>query len=394
MPFTVVMPPSGLVPCSVEVGGDALVADNALPFFLRGESRITVHLVSGHGGASRRGGDLYFPIHSLDPDGAGRLRPTVTLPEELSELVASRGVVVLLSDVACSEELAADVERLVRGGAGVLVSAGSLVDRRECNERMGHLLPAELGSVKSREADAFEHGPVGLAAPDVGHPLWAPFAQGGLDTFASARFDRVQEVEPHLAESSEVLARYTDGRAALLQRAVGDGRLILFTSTLDADWNDLPIRAIYLPMMHQLVRYLARDIERRGGETYQVGERPELEPVSGAVLRTPRGAEVPLAADDRSLMPRLELPGHYQLLDENGRVHRRFAVRIDPAESALERVDPAVLAAVVPGAAYVREGEGSDPDTATVLRPVSLVPHLAALLLVLLVGEAVLGRRR
>ena len=396
MSFTVVAPPAGLVPCVAEVAGDDLGADNEMPFFLHGEQRIDVHLLGGHGGASQRGGELYFLLRALDPDGDSGLRPQVLMPGDLAGLPATRGTVLILSDVPCTEELASEVERLVTGGGAVLMAAGSLLDRRDCNDRLGGLLPAQLGSIKSRELEAFEHGPIGLAAPDVTQPLWEPFRLGGLGTFASARFDRVLEVEPHLAPDSDVLLRYTDGRAAILSRAVGEGRVLLFTSTLDADWNDLPIRAIYVPMVHQLVRYLAGEIDQRGGEIYQVGDRPDLalEPPSESLLRDPRGVETPLERGERLQLPRLDHPGHYQILGSRGDLLWQFGVRVDPAESAMRPLDPGALAEAVPGAAYVREGDGIEPDRATVLRPVSLVPHLAALLLLALGGEALLGRRR
>jgi len=395
-PFTVVQPPPGFVPCTAELGGDALGADDALPFFLRGERRVDVHLVGGRGGAVQRGGDLYYLVQALDPVGDGRLAPRVIQPDELRELDAARGTVLILADVPCTPQLSAEVERIVRGGGGVVMAAGSLLRRQQCNEHLGGLLPADLGSVKSREVDAFEHGRVGLAAPDVRHPLWAPFQLGGRRTFASVRFERVLEVEPHLHPDSEVLLRYTDGRAALLQRRIGDGRLLLFTSTLDADWNDLPIRAIYVPMVHQLVRYLAGETELRGGETHVVGDRPELSQAraSTVLLRHADGVEVPLDGGGRLVLPRLDLPGHYQLLDEGGELLQRFCVRIDPAESRRTAIDPGALNEAVPGIVFVRQGRAGEPGRATVLRPVSLIPHALTLLLLALGGEAVLGRRR
>ena len=42
------------------------------------------------------------------------------------------------------------------------------------------------------------------------------------------------------------------------QASIGAGRTLLFTSTLDRDWNDLPIHPGFLPLMQQTVRHLAR----------------------------------------------------------------------------------------------------------------------------------------
>ena len=49
----------------------------------------------------------------------------------------------------------------------------------------------------------------------------------------------------------------TRGAPALLERRVGNGRVLLWTSTLDLSWSDLPLKPIYLPFVHQAVRHLA-----------------------------------------------------------------------------------------------------------------------------------------
>src|SRR5262249_19303997 len=56
----------------------------------------------------------------------------------------------------------------------------------------------------------------------------------------------------------KVLARFTNGAAALVEASIGTGRTLLFTSSIDRDWNDLPIHPGYLPLVQQAVRHLAR----------------------------------------------------------------------------------------------------------------------------------------
>ena len=37
----------------------------------------------------------------------------------------------------------------------------------------------------------------------------------------------------------------------------GSGNVVLWTSTLDNYWNDLALKPVYLPLVHQVMRHLA-----------------------------------------------------------------------------------------------------------------------------------------
>src|SRR5690606_23911968 len=71
--------------------------------------------------------------------------------------------------------------------------------------------------------------------------------------FTSARFLRARAL--NVDDSARVLARFDDGRVALAERRVGQGRVLVWTSTLDTYWNDLALQPVFLPLVHQVVRY-------------------------------------------------------------------------------------------------------------------------------------------
>ena len=56
---------------------------------------------------------------------------------------------------------------------------------------------------------------------------------------------------------AQVLARFDDGAPALVERRVGTAGCCCGRSSLDLAWNDLALKPVFLPFMHQLVRYLA-----------------------------------------------------------------------------------------------------------------------------------------
>jgi hypothetical protein len=53
------------------------------------------------------------------------------------------------------------------------------------------------------------------------------------------------------------------GFPLLMEKEFGRGRVMLFTSTIDADWTNFPVRTSFLPWSHRLVGYLAQDATRQ-----------------------------------------------------------------------------------------------------------------------------------
>jgi len=81
--------------------------------------------------------------------------------------------------------------------------------------------------------------------------IFTPFSKDAPE-LAEAKFFKIYLLGPTTAtQDRKVLARFTNGAAALVEASIGAGRTILFTSTLDRDWNDLPIHGGYLPLMQQ-----------------------------------------------------------------------------------------------------------------------------------------------
>ena len=53
-----------------------------------------------------------------------------------------------------------------------------------------------------------------------------------------------------------MLIRLDDGGPLLIERALGAGRVLLFTSSLDREWNDLPVQPVFVPFMAGLANHL------------------------------------------------------------------------------------------------------------------------------------------
>jgi len=197
-----------------------------------------------------------------------------------------------------------------------------------------------------------------------------------------------------------VLMRYTNGAAALVEARKGAGRLLLFTSSFDRDWNDLPIHPGYLPLAQRAVRYLARKQDDARRDAVLVGRRHSfaIPPETTRVEITgPAGRSV-MEGDrvaDRKHMAFAETgePGFYRVAiatadgDAVARPESAFAVNVDPRGSDVRRHAPSA-GADAPPAAIIDGAPAAEHK-----RRIELWHALAIGLLALLVLESALVLR-
>jgi hypothetical protein len=194
-----------------------------------------------------------------------------------------------------------------------------------------------------------------IGALDVSHP-----ALRGLDALRAAKFFRYTAVTPDPAD--EVVVSLESGAPLLLERVVGDGRVLLFTSSLDREWNDLAVQPVFVPFIAGLSNHLL------GGSGFsseaELGSTLALRAMglSGGQIFDPAGEPaLGLGGTDDVL---LDAIGFYELV--GGGRNELVAVNFEVRESNLEPVDAATLerwqalgqaSAAVPTAAVASAGD-------------------------------------
>lgn len=391
----------------VKLARDPLVADNRR--FLRVELREEVRalLVNGDPRTIRYDDELFYLSAALRPgdrSDSGTIL-TTCLVDELDEIpLADFDVIALVNARALDENRVARLSSWVKQGGGLLVAPGNNTDADAYNRTMVPLMPQTV-----KDAIAVAYGTRGkerveralrLAKWEADHPIFSVFSgeTGGL---SEARFDTILLLGPTTrVDDRRVLARYTNGAAALVEARSGRGWLMMFTSTLDRDWNDLAIHPGYLPLWQQVVRYLARKQERQSRGVILVGKSTVLS-VTGEDARL----QIVGPSEKRSVIEGEELegrkyvrfgetrqPGFYRVtaVDPQGALHRRqeadFAVNLDSRGSNLQPVDVDRL-----------RSDANDPrrtGPAVHKRRVELWHALAGGLLLLLLLESLLVLRR
>lgn len=330
---------------------DALPADNAFYFVLTPSEPVSLALIdNGPADAS-----LFLakalaigttPTFQLDETSAPRVTPST---------FDKRTVVILNDTMFPPAGGGRALERFVERGGGLLIIAG---EHTTWPAGESALFPGKLGSTVNRMSG--RSGSLGYL--DYSHPVFEVFKAPRSGDFSAAHIFQYRAVEP--AASDRVIARYDDGAVAAVERKVGAGRVLAWTSTLDDTWTDIAVKPVFLPLVHQLVRYLAH--YEQPASWFTVGQVLDLNARARGrrdrFVITPSGQRLtPLIAGEGppdapgsqngSGILELTEQGIYEIRTPGDNVARpeAVAVNLDPAESDLTPLDPQELVASVTG---------------------------------------------
>lgn len=343
--FSPVAVPAGGARATVRLAADALPADDAFHFLLERPQAVQVLIIGPAGGSSGRGA---YMRRALEIGGQPRFAVTgATLDRVTAASLEGRSLVILDDAGTPSAELARRLAAFVQGGGGLIVATGERGATASWPAALRELLPAAAGATVDRTAT---RGGT-MATLDRTHPALQLFSAPRSGDFTSARVFRYRRAEPRA--DAAILARFDDGAPALLERTEGKGRVLLWTSTFDGVWNDLPVQPVFLPFVHEISRHSAGYVEERPWST--AGRVVDLSRQAAAILG-PAGGDASGTADAREIIAiapsgerttvgqkdgayasELREQGFHEVRALDGRTTRSrpIAVNLDVAESEL-----------------------------------------------------------
>ena len=355
--FDPVTVPAGEARGTIRLEQDALPKDNVYHFVLSsGQALSILNLEEG----ARRIRRSFYVERALEIGDRPSFRNESKLLSQLRASDLSGTDVVILNDVpSLPAALVGLLSEFVEKGGGLVVVLGEGSSRNSFAEGASGLFPAALGVVVDRARD---WGGT-LSYLDYGSPVFEVFNAPHSGDFSGAKFFRYRAFDSPVSEG--VLARYDDGVPALVERRLGSGRVLVWTSTLDTFWNDLARQPVFLPFMHQLVKHAASYAEASSWHT--VGEVLDVDRYLAMVLEgesendasgrsfdlvitSPSSRKTILPrTEERALLP-LEEQGFYDIRRAgrgDGPSSSSVAVNLDTAESDLSPLDPEELVASV-----------------------------------------------
>lgn len=350
-------PGSHLVTIRFAGGGDALPADDEASAAVEVAEALPVLLVDGEPSLEPLGGETDFLRAALAPSGdeTPQVRTrTIAIGALTPDSLKGQRVVVLANVERLTLSQTASLGRFVDAGGGLLIAPGDRTDPEPFNNLP--FTPAALGAMKG---DLSAKQPVAHPAPRTFNgPLMAPFAVGEAPALGSVSFFAYRVLSP--APGASIAARFETGDPWVVERSLGQGRVILLAAPVDAEGGTLPVNPDYVPLVHEWVFHLAKGVSAqtplRPGEPLVFDlDPPPDESVKTLPLVTPDGTTVQasvvrVSGSTRARFDEASVPGVYRLTlpaPPGGFLYATVAS--DARESDLTPLEPAEAARLAEG---------------------------------------------
>lgn len=339
----------------IETNDDPLKIDNDFLFAL--ERREKLNLLVVDAGRPRQSfflREAYTSSPEL-PYKVTLLPVRSVTPEEIAKYE-----VVIVNDVPRLPDRVRDrMDQLRKTGQGQIVILGENADTGWWNSYTKLPVKATQKIFVSKDRGKPS---VSVTTYDHTHNIFKPFESTSKLTLNTAQFFAYVAMEAK--PGATVLAKFEDGSPVIIESSKDDHGMLVFGSTVDNKWNDLPLKPSFLPLFHEMIRYVSRYDE--GGGWYVLNEGI---PVNGGIERAtaavidPNGNRQPLgelsAGESRFFTP--VVPGFYEV--RVGPDTRMIAVNPPSSEGNLDSMQPEDLLASVQRTQAESQQAGTFDDT-------------------------------
>lgn len=371
--------PYGFSRCQVSVdSADVLPADDASIFAVERSDPGRVLFV--HEPSDSRS-PLYFHA-ALDAASEAAFATDTIAVEQTENADPSKYALVVVSDVlSLPAPFEQRLQKYVQSGGSVLVAAGTSA---------GHRPRVPVFDAKVLESHTYSSEGQRFLTAGSSDPSY-PFVD---------KSGKLQGIKFYFAvhvddAGAQVIARLTDQTPLLMEKKIGEGRVLLLASGLDNLTNDFPLHPSFVPFVEQAARYLAGIDERSGSRMVDsfLDLRTAKEQSVGVEVIDPDGRRpLSLAEATTAQTYQLSRAGFYQLRLANGR-QDLVGVNPDRRESDLDVIPDDVLALWRGNSSAAQQQASSGPaqPARTQTKPYSLWWFAMLFLLLAAVAESLVS---
>jgi hypothetical protein len=324
---------------------------------------------------------IYFRAALASTPDSGFTLDTASVAQAASLPLSKYAFVVLSDVISVPASFESELLKYVQTGGGVWVTVGTSASHSA-------RIPVFGGNVLesryySRTSDSF----LSVGEADPSYPSIAK-----ADRWSGVKFYFAVRVDPG---DARVAARLTDEMPLLLEKKIGEGSVLLFTSGLDNLTNDFPLHPIFVPFVEQTARYLSGTQNRSGARVVDsfLELRSSKEQSVSVEVIDPDGHR-PLSLKEASSAQTYHLTraGFYELQLANGR-HDVIGVNADRRESNLDVIPDETLALWRgnPGGGAAQAAAAGQTQEQT--KPVSVWWYIMILVLAAAVAESLLANQ-
>lgn len=311
--------------------GDEAEFDNAYYVVPPREEHVPLAYIGADSAADRRGPRYYLEL-ALAGDRLRQVELCEQAADEPLAEAAERPKLVVVTQ-AVSPVLATSLSAYLAAG-GMLLAAPP---DRDAAESLAPIFEDVKFEVEESSPGAGASRYQMLGEIDFSHPLFAVFANPRYGDFTKIHFWRRRLAKLKQPATTRVLAKFDDGRPAILERTNGGGRALLLASGWHPDESQLALSSKFVPLVQGILdqacgaRFKAASIE-----VGQPAPLPPVAPGESFVIEKPDGSRAALAAGAEAFGG-ADQPGLYRA--NAGDEEFRFAVNLASAESNTAPLD-------------------------------------------------------
>ena len=349
----------------VEISEDRLNTDNKRYFAINTSNKLDALLIDGDPKTNIYESETFYLEKALNPgrEHASSIKPTICSIHEVKNFDFANFDIVFLCNVeTLPPEKIHELDKFVKEGGSVIFSLGNKVDANYYNNSFNTLLPHRLHTTRTFSSDSplSEEQPLHLKTTEPIHPALRILSETNMNTLSSAKFYRIFYVNPTSLGNCKTILSFSDGTPALIEKQIERGKSVLFNSSIDRDWTDMPVKPFFLPLMQQLCKYLSGNISEEIQNEIMVKsnwQSPCPYDVNNIEITNPEGRKTILQPqlinnEKLFLYNETNIPGVYAIT-VNGKPHPQlpfyFSVNVDTIESNLDKIDRKEIIALMGG---------------------------------------------
>ena len=353
--------PYGFSRCEVKIdNADGFPADDQHRFAVQRSDPQKVLLIHNYG-------DTRSPLYigaALSAAAQSAFTIESISVNEAADRQASNYAFVILSDVNTVPPLLENsLTAYVRSGGSLFITAGTSAGARTQIPIFGAHI------IETRDYSRVPDRYMAVGSSDASYPAVAKAAG-----WPGVKFFYALDVDAgNGPDAARVIVRLGDQTPLLLEKRLGEGRVVLLTSGLDNLTNDFPLNPAFVPFIEQTARYLAGSEQQGGARVVDafLELRNAKEKGQGVEITDPEGKR-PLSLTEAASAQSFQLTeaGYYQLRLANGR-QDEIGVNPDPKESNLDVIPDDVLALWKGGTPLTTSSASGNTSSASTTPPAS-----------------------
>lgn len=373
--------PYGFSRCAVKIdSADAMPADDQYMFSVRRSDPQRVLFV--HESNDSRS-PLYFGAALGSSAQSAFVMETVP-GSQVQGTDPTKYAFVVISDSSLSEGAQNVLMRYVRAGGNLLIAAGTTMARLSTVPIFGNAISG---------SHYYSRDGAGFASVSDTDTSYAPV--GKADQWGGVKFYYAVAIDP---TGAHVIAHLNDQTPLVLEKQIGEGRVVVFASGFDNLTNDLPLHPMFVPFVQETAGDLSGLQQREGMalvDSYMQLRTAKEQAVSVDVT-DPEGKH-PLSIQQAAKAQSIQLTeaGFYEVRLANGR-QDMVGVNADRRESDLTPMADDVMSLWTgksPNGQSATSGASSADDSAPEKTPYSIAWYVLLALAAVALAESVLASR-